>query len=93
MTVMQKENMPNAGVNLKGIPMPACIDGWRFRGGTGSQDYFAQKTGFTQKPLGSDLMQNGFSQVFVRELPVNVVAVAFVRKSAGWVCGLLGIEV
>ncbi len=48
------------------------------------QDYFSHKTGFTQNSLEAILKRNGFKYVYVKKSPFNIVALAFMRKPAGW---------
>jgi len=81
--------------NVAGIPILVrdVFYGWGFRMESSGQEYFAHKTGFTQRSLESVLKQNGFNHVFVQKSPFNIVAAAFMRKPAGWARDLLGIAV
>jgi len=65
--------------------------GWGFRMGMDSHDYFAHKTGFTEKTLVTILKQNGFKYVFMQRTAYNLVAVGFMRKPQKWALDLLGL--
>ncbi len=65
--------------------------GWGFRMELDEHDYFAHKTGFTQNSLESVLKQNGFKYVYIQNQPLNIVAVAFMRKPEGWARDMLGL--
>jgi hypothetical protein len=55
------------------------------------QNYYAHKTGFTQKSLEAILKLNGFRFFWVQRTPFNLTVVAFLRKPAKWSRDLLGL--
>lgn len=57
-------------------------------------DYFAHKTGFTEKSLSKIVSDNGFPYIFtdVRATSYEVMAVAFMDKPAPWQVELLAIK-
>ncbi len=55
------------------------------------QNYYAHKTGFTQKSLKAILKSNGFRYFWVQRASFNLTVVAFLRKPAKWVRELMGL--
>jgi SAM-dependent methyltransferase len=74
-----------------GILVRDVLYGWGLQMEVSGQEYYAHKTGFTQKSLESILKQNGFKHVFVQLSPFNLAVVAFLRKPEQWARDLLGL--
>ena len=54
-------------------------------------DFFAHKTGFTEKSLKAALRASGFQYVFVHSADLEVVAVAFTQKPDAFATKLFGL--
>ena len=65
--------------------------GWGLQMKSSGQDYYAHKTGFTQKSLKAVLMSNGFKHFWVQHTPFNLTVVAFLRKPSKWARDLMGL--
>lgn len=56
------------------------------------QDFFAHKTGFTQKSLKDTLLRAGFTAVYIRPGELEILAVAFKNKPSHYAANLLNIQ-
>lgn len=74
-----------------GILVRDVLYGWGMQMEVSGQDYYAHKTGFTQKSLKSILLQNGFKYFWSQSSLFNLTVVAFLRKPSKWAINLLGV--
>jgi hypothetical protein len=74
-----------------GILVRDVFYGWGLQMELSGQNYYAHKTGFTQKSLEAILKLNGFRFFWVQRTPFNLTVVAFLRKPAKWSRDLLGL--
>ena len=74
-----------------GILVRDVFYGWGLKMELSSQNYYAHKTGFTQRSLEAILKLNGFRYFWVQRTPFDLTEVAFLRKPAKWARDLLGL--
>jgi SAM-dependent methyltransferase len=74
-----------------GILVRDVFYGWELQMKLSGQNYYAHKTGFTQKSLKAILKSNGFRYFWVQRASFNLTVVAFLRKPAKWVRELMGL--
>lgn len=55
-------------------------------------DYYAHKTGFTQKSLKAALLDAGFFKVFISVVEVEIIAIAFKNHPAAYITTLFNLE-
>jgi len=75
-----------------GILVRDVFYGWGLQMELSGQDYYAHKTGFSQKSLEALLKLNGFRYFWVQRTPFNLTVVAFLRKPSKWARDLLGLQ-
>jgi SAM-dependent methyltransferase len=77
--------------NGVGILVRDVFYGWGVQMELSGQNYYAHKTGFTQKSLKAILKLNGFRYFLVQRTPFNLTVVAFLRKPSKWARDLMGL--